>query len=314
MLDAGNPPRVLRRSGAAAAAVFLLLLAARAGAAPESEPPSAGAILAAVREAQARDAHDLRAWVFRRTRVRQEPAGEGLVRMRTIEYRVVPRDGFDEEVLLAVNGSPPNEAQLEWMRKKNERRERSARRGRRVEAERPTAGGTGGEEWEEEGERGLEGTLVALLRLSQVRLVGPAVWRGRSAWRLDFEPAAQATGTRGRNEIEKVARAARGTMWLDAEEGRLLRMDATLDTPVRLRGGLVTVRRLEFRFENQRLAPERWFPRLVEYQWEARAGWKTVRLRTTDMFSDFRRATTEIETEWSAPPGVSAAPPAGRRP
>src|SRR5207253_5815366 len=109
-------------------------------------------------------------------------------------------------------------------------RKRRAANGRRVDVDRPTAGGNGAAEWEGEAQRGMESTLVGLLGFIDPRLAGRGRIAGRDAFRLDFGPQ---PGVPARNEIEKVARSAAGTAWVDAAEFHVLRVDAALAAPVR---------------------------------------------------------------------------------
>lgn len=81
--------------------------------------------------------------------------------------------------------------------------------------------------------------------------------RGRKTFVLRFHPK---VGLEAKETADRALNRLAGKIWIDAEEFELVRLDAHLDQPLTMMGGIVAnVERLEFEIDRERLADGFWF-------------------------------------------------------
>jgi hypothetical protein len=89
---------------------------------------------------------------------------------------------------------------------------------------------------------------------------------GREAWLLTFDALPEERAIK--NVKENVRRALRGRLWIDVEEGAVLRSEAELVRPVDLLGG--KVRRMRIVRDQRPAFDGRWVPTATELESEVR--------------------------------------------
>lgn len=108
-----------------------------------------------------------------------------------------------------------------------------------------------------------------LLSRFDFELVGTEWYQGRPAWLLKFKPRSGRLPVR--NMKEKFINKAAGRVWVDVEEGFVVKVDLFLTESVSVVGGLVgAVRSCQYGFERERTEEGLWFTRSVNWNLEGR--------------------------------------------
>jgi hypothetical protein len=143
---------------------------------------------------------------------------------------------------------------------------------------------------EEEGKQDEnEITVNTFLRISRFENPRRVAFKDRSAIAYDFsgDPDAKTHGA-AESAVKKVS----GTVWIDEDSRQLVRMEAKLDEPFKIGGGLLASvqKGSSFIFEQAFVNGEIWLPTYAEASIAARIVlFKGVREHTIAHFSDYRK-------------------------
>jgi outer membrane lipoprotein-sorting protein len=117
-----------------------------------------------------------------------------------------------------------------------------------------------------------------------------------------FEPKAQPT-RRGTSE-DKIAGDLKGTMWVDPEDGEIVRMEFVSVSSLSL-GVLVNVKGFQGFVEQQKINGEVWLPSRQDFVAQGRELIKGFRIRQVTEFSDYLKATTDVFQQVHSPIAVT---------
>jgi hypothetical protein len=237
------------------------------------------------------------AYAYTKTETDLETDGQGRIKEKAVRiYEVFSVDGRPVEKLVARDGLSlsPDEA-----RREDERVGKVAREHRRKAA----AGGKerrGGPRKTDDDDDDV--TVSDLLRVC--RFVNPRrePFRGQEALAYDFEPR---PGAAARGRVESWLRRLRGSVWIDEDARRILRLEARVSDVLKVAGGLfLSVRPgSSIVFEQKRVEGEVWLPSYAEVNLSARfLLLKRYRIHQTQRFSDYKRFEVETSTEIQSPP------------
>jgi hypothetical protein len=118
-------------------------------------------------------------------------------------------------------------------------------------------------------------------------------YRGREALVYDFEPNRE---FQPHSRAESLANKLAGTVWIDAEDVEVARLEARIIDTYKVAGGLVgSVKKgSDLTVEQERVNGEVWLPSLLDFSLEARILlFKTVHERVVDRFSSYRKFRVE---------------------
>jgi outer membrane lipoprotein-sorting protein len=117
-----------------------------------------------------------------------------------------------------------------------------------------------------------------------------------------FEPKAQPT-RRGTSE-DKIAGDLKGTMWVDPEDGEIVRMEFVSVSSLSL-GVLVNVKGFQGFVEQQKINGEVWLPSRQDFVAQGRELIKGFRIRQVTEFSDYLKASTDVFQQVHSPNAVA---------
>jgi outer membrane lipoprotein-sorting protein len=117
-----------------------------------------------------------------------------------------------------------------------------------------------------------------------------------------FEPKAQPT-RHGTSE-DKIAGDLKGTMWVDPEDGEIVRMEFVSVSSLSL-GVLVNVKGFQGFVEQRKINGEVWLPSRQDFVAQGRELIKGFRIRQVTEFSDYLKATTDVLQQVHPPTAVA---------
>jgi hypothetical protein len=197
-------------------------------------------------------------------------------------FEVFSVRGEHVEKLVSRNGRPltPDEAQKEEKRVEKVVREHQRKASAR--------------------EDGDELTVSDLLRVCQFVNARREPFHGGEALVYDFEPR---PGAKPKGRVESWIRKLRGRVLIDEQAQQILRLEARVEDPVKMGGGLVlSVRRgSSFVFEQALVNGEVWLPSAAEVSVSARfLLLKGYDIRQVHRFSDYRKFEVDTRSEVKA--------------
>ena len=259
-------------SAARALGILALCLLADGPARAQERLPTATELVERVIAWSATQHAEARRYTFRRDAEVEQLDGDGRVEERQRRtYEVVLLDGDNFDRLVSVDGRPPNaEEQEEERRREREFRERRAERARK---------GEDGPFFDKE-----------LADRFTFEVVGRETIAGRPAFAVDFAPD-QRKDLPEEEDEDRFLNALAGTIWIDAAEAAIVRIEARLIRTVRFGGGLLAYfKKVSLRFEMRRHADGAWLPHLARsYAWGRSLLLKPIRVREKSRFSGFER-------------------------
>jgi hypothetical protein len=117
-----------------------------------------------------------------------------------------------------------------------------------------------------------------------------------------FEPKAQPT-RHGIND-DKIAGDMKGTMWVDPEDGEIVRMEFVSVSSLSL-GFLVNVKGFQGFVEQRKINGEVWLPSRQDFVAQGHELIKGFRIRQVTEFSDYLKATTDVFQQVYSPNAVA---------
>jgi outer membrane lipoprotein-sorting protein len=117
-----------------------------------------------------------------------------------------------------------------------------------------------------------------------------------------FEPKAQPT-RRGTSE-DKIAGDLKGKMWVDPEDGEIVRMEFVSVSSLSL-GVLVNVKGFQGFVEQRKINGEVWLPSRQDFVAQGRELIKGFRIRQVTEFSDYLKASTDVFQQVHSPNAVA---------
>lgn len=260
-----------KRSGISA---FLVLLSGIVGGVVHAQSlPSADELIrkavARSQECQTRSGHT--GYTYTKVSVTEELDSSGKVKEHKEKvYQVSLRDGTTSVKLVAVNGRPPEGADL----KKQNENELNLRQ---LLGEAKGAKGDNRDNF-------LTPELAAhydfkLLCVTQVN--------GRSAYEIGFQPKNPEPPVR--RLIDRLLNRISGTLWLDAEEYEIAQARLQLGSEVDLLGGVLgCLRKLAYTVTRTRVADGIWLNSISSGDFEGRKLLDSMRIKTNSRTSNFR--------------------------
>lgn len=113
-----------------------------------------------------------------------------------------------------------------------------------------------------------------LLNRFQFRLLGEDLHFGRPCWVLSFKPKAGRLPVR--NFKDRFINKAGGRIWVDVEDGFVVKLDVALTESVDIVGGVVgSLKNCTYAFERERTREGVWFTRTVDWRVEGRQVFST---------------------------------------
>jgi hypothetical protein len=117
-----------------------------------------------------------------------------------------------------------------------------------------------------------------------------------------FEPKAQPT--RHGISDDKIAGDMKGTMWVDPEDGEIVRMEFVSVSSLSL-GFLVNVKGFQGFVEQRKINGEVWLPSCQDFVAQGHELIKGFRIRQVTEFSDYLKATTDVFQQVHSPNAVA---------
>jgi hypothetical protein len=117
-----------------------------------------------------------------------------------------------------------------------------------------------------------------------------------------FEPKAQPT-RHGTSE-DKIAGDLKGTLWVDPEDGEIVRMEFVSVSSLSM-GVLVNVKGFQGFVEQRKINGEVWLPSRQDFVAQGRELIKGFRIRQVIEFSDYLKATTDVFQQVHSPNAVA---------
>lgn len=234
-------------------------------------------------------------YTYTKTESEVEVDGKGGTREKTVRrYEVFSVGGTRVEKLVAKGGRPltPGEAL-----KESERIDKLIRQQEKKATERESRAKRG----VENGNGDDDLTVSGLLRVCQFVNARREAFRGREVLACDFEPR---PGSRPRGRVESWIQKLRGSLWIDEDAMRILRLEARVTDSLKVGGGLVfSVRRgSTLVFEQALVNDEVWLPSYAEVRLSARfLLLKGYNIHQTQRFSDYRKFSVETSSEIRPP-------------
>jgi hypothetical protein len=232
-------------------------------------------------------------YAFRETRVDREDDGKGGLRKKEERaFSVLPVAGRFVRQLLAVDGKElaGQDAEKEQRRVQKVIQEiLDEREKRRARAER-----------DREPERDDRVTILSFLRISKVSSIRRESFRGHEVIALDFEPRPDfKPKSLGEQIVSKLA----GTVWVDEKARQVVRLEARLQSAVKIGGGLVgsLSPASAFVLEQERVSEDLWLPSYSEVNMSARLLlFASVKANSVSRFSDYKRY--DVDSEYATAP------------
>lgn len=248
--------------------LVLLLVAASGGRASETTAPAVDQIIDRFLQ-QARAAAEIEARqeisYHRRTRI-DELADDGAVRQtRSKEHAVTNRAGVIRAVLVKVDDREPSD------------RESRADHKTDSEARRESGRRRNGPDFLDE----------SLVRRFQYTLEGEETIDGRRVYRLGYEPRPADAGSG--KDVDRILSLLHGTLWIDAEQYELVKVEARLRTALKLLGGIAgSLNRLDFAIVRRPIQDGHWANVLLTSHAEGRKLFSAFRARVLVEQDEFR--------------------------
>lgn len=210
-------------------------------------------------------------------------------------YEVFSVHGRRVEKLVARSGQPLTRDEA----RKGEERTLKLIREHRKKASEPEHEAKRSRAENEKGDDDL--TVSDVLRVCQFVNARREPFRGREVLAYDFEPR---PGAKPRGRVESWIHKLRGSVWIDEQAKRILRLEARVNDPLKLGGGLVlSVRRgSSLVFEQALVKDEIWLPSYAEVKLSARfLLLKGYNIHQTQRFSDYKKFAVETSSEIKPP-------------
>lgn len=228
----------------------------------------------AVARAESPDSRTARPdYLYRKMTVTEEYDSKGKLKDRQEKaYDVTVEGGLSELKLVKVNGQ-----ELSPSERKKEDEKESAERKKMTDAKPGEKG--------DERENFLTAELVSKYRF---KLLGTKVLDGRPAYELAFEPASKSLPV---NKLtDRFLNQLAGTVWIDAQEYEIARVQIHLQGEVTLWGGIIgTLTDCDYTLARTRLDDGVWFNSFSHGYFEGRKLLEDVAIRTHSQSTDFRR-------------------------
>ena len=237
--------------------------------------PEGNAYVRALVERHRQREHAVDSYAYDLTETREEVDGKGRVQKRdSRRYEVFHVEGRPVRTLVEENGKALAGARA--AREASEaRRQAAAISAGEVAVERPAL------------------RLSRLLEESEFTTTGREEVAGRPALVLEFAPRAGTPGTADRG-----LRVA-GRVWIDEEEGQVVRAEFHNTQGLRVKGGLAaSLQTLDVSLEFRKVDDQVWLPLLRKATVEGRRFlFQTFRVRTTARYGPFRRFTVDAKEQ-----------------
>jgi hypothetical protein len=233
---------------------FVLAIAQFRACASDPAIPSTQTILSNVVERSKRMAATTNIWVhYNRVSTTHQLDGKERIETKTKRnYWVVVGNGQTQSVLVSVNDKPIEEGEEES--KRQERRREFA----------------------------VTEKLIGKYDFSEPRL---EELDGRKCYLLKFQPK---RGLDDDGLIDKVLNRLGGTIWIDAEEFELAKLDVNLQSPASFFGGFVgSVSKIHLTARKQKVAPDFWTNTAVFIEMKGRKVISGFHFRAWETASDF---------------------------
>lgn len=222
-------------------------------------------------------------WVSAKRNVDQKLNKEGEVEETTERfYEPVLIQGKPFSRLVAKNGKPLSDDD----RKKEAERERKFRENLNKAAKQSKA-----EDDDDDVELNEE-----LIRRYNFTVIRREAVGERIAFLLTFLPRA-GVKLPEKKHMDRILNRLEGQVWIDAQNYALLKVDMHLTEPTTLMAGLGSVRSLDFLIELMPVAPDVLVPRRLALSFEGRQLFKSVRVKQTGDFTDYRRLSELAEAK-----------------
>jgi hypothetical protein len=193
-------------------------------------------------------------------------------------FEVELQSGLSHQKLVELNGQPIPAEEL----KKQAERELAARQKQPADAKPPKV-------WSDT-ESLLTSDLVAKYNMT---LVDRKLFNGRDTYVLAFQPKSNLPV---RKFNDRVLNHVAGTIWIDAAEFEVARVQARLQSEVTLWGGMIgVVRTGSYTVERTRMPDGAWFDKFSRGVFEGRKLLEPMLIRTRCEFSNFRPATPVVQ-------------------
>jgi hypothetical protein len=123
-------------------------------------------------------------------------------------------------------------------------------------------------------------------------LTGEPSIDGRKAFQIDFQPKTPEPPVR--RLIDRLLNQISGTLWIDAEEFELAKVQINLRSEVDLLGGVVgCLKKMAYTLTRVRIAQGIWVNSAASGDFEGRKLLDSMRVRTTSQCSDFKRLSAD---------------------
>jgi len=263
------------------AGLFIAILACRPAAGMEMPALTPGEIVQkALERAKSSDArvtsHD---YLYNRHTVNETLDDQGRPRERKEKlFEVQLQSGLSHQKLIELNGQPIPEDEL----KKQSERELAQRQKQPADAKPQKV-------WSD-----TESLLTSdLVEKYNFTLAGVKQLNGRDTYVLAFQPKSHLPVHKFN---DRVLNHVGGTIWIDALEFEVARVQARLQSEVTLWGGMLgTVRTGSYTVERTRLPDGAWFDRFSRGVFEGRKLLEPMLIRTRCEFSNFRPAAPAMQ-------------------
>jgi hypothetical protein len=263
------------------AGLFIAVLVSRPAAGIEMPSLTPGEIIQkALQRARSSDtrvtSHD---YLYNRHTVNETLDDQGRLRERKEKlFEVQLQSGLSHQKLIELNGQPIPEEEL----KKQSERELAQRQKQPADAKPQKV-------W-----RDTESLLTSdLVEKYNFTLAGVKQLNGRDTYVLAFQPKSHLPVHKFN---DRVLNHVGGTIWIDALEFEVARVQARLQSEVTLWGGMLgTVRTGSYTVERTRLPDGAWFDRFSRGVFEGRKLLEPMLIRTRCEFSNFRPAAVAMQ-------------------
>ena len=275
--------------------VFCLLAApltlASPGAASDDDSrslPPAGEILQRFiernKDAREKAGKILARYSYRQRSLSEKLDGEGKIKERKRElHEIFPIEGARFSRLIERNGLPLPEKAAKKEQEREERVRRERKQAREKEREGKSRKTTAKKKDTDEIEFNQE-----VFDRFRWQVTGRDVVDGRPVYILTFEPKSGKLPVRRR--IDRALNKAAGTVWMDAADYKVARIDIHLTEKVKIWGGLLgSISNLEFRYEQRRTEEGDWVPVREDLYLRARALFKSIHRRTERRWTRHRK-------------------------
>ncbi len=192
-------------------------------------------------------------------------------------YQVIPIEGVPYYRLVQKNGKPlsPEESQQEAEHEKKLRQKLAEDKGKKAR---------------DEDEVELNEELFSKYRFA---MAGEEKVDGRSAYVLAFAPKSEDLQVKRR--VDRLLNKVTGKLWVDERENELAKAEVHLTHPVTLLFGiLASLRTFDGTLEQTKVDEDVWLPSRFGGYFEGRIGFKTLRQRGSERFSNFAKVSQAL--------------------